>query len=473
MGKRQKGSVALKKHPPRERRGEPGNAESGDHVATGLRGLARWNLAALTIDVTFFAIGMAFLDPGAVLPLLLARLGAAGPLIGAASAARFLAFSGVQIFVSYATHGREHQKPPLVYVATLTRLPLLLLPYLLWRAQESPVARATALWGTILLLSLWALGDGLGYVPWMEIVARTFSDRTRGRFFAVTQLISGLTGIGIAGLIVRNLLESPALPYPRNYALLAAVSALMFLISLAGILVIREPPIPQDAPAKTLRPPLILYLRSLPGLVRHNRAFARLAMVQILIGFGGAAEPFYVLYGTRRFALGDSWGGIYQMYHAFGLVVLMPVWTCLSERFTPAFAVRGVAAVCFLTPLCALTIGLASPGMYGIVFFLMGGSLGWATWIVVNHYLLTVIGAADRAAFVALLNLLFAPAALYPILGGLLAPTRQFVMIGAYPALFALTACVTGGGLWIAFGLPAGGTETVHRPTTAASRGEA
>ena len=59
----------------------------------------RWNFSALMVDVTFFALGMAFLDMNAVLPLLLTRLGASGPLIGAYAALRALAFSGVQIFV--------------------------------------------------------------------------------------------------------------------------------------------------------------------------------------------------------------------------------------------------------------------------------------------------------------------------------------------------------------------------------------
>src|SRR5262245_15896415 len=58
----------------------------------------RWNLGALTGDVAFFAIGMAFLEPTAVLPLLMSKLGASGLLIGAFAAVRFLVFSVVQVF---------------------------------------------------------------------------------------------------------------------------------------------------------------------------------------------------------------------------------------------------------------------------------------------------------------------------------------------------------------------------------------
>src|SRR5436305_1629227 len=71
----------------------------------------RWNLGALMLDVTCFSLGMAFMDQSAVLPLLLQRLGASGPLIGGFAAARSLVFSLLQIFVAYVTHGRVRQKP--------------------------------------------------------------------------------------------------------------------------------------------------------------------------------------------------------------------------------------------------------------------------------------------------------------------------------------------------------------------------
>src|SRR5258708_7079139 len=109
----------------------------------------RWNLAVLVLDVAFFAIGMAFLDLSAVLPLLLERLGATKTIIGMFAALRFLAFSFVQIFVAYGLHGRARQKPMLAFVATITRLPLLVLPFILWHAADSPSSRTLALWATI------------------------------------------------------------------------------------------------------------------------------------------------------------------------------------------------------------------------------------------------------------------------------------------------------------------------------------
>ena len=449
--------------------------------------LVRWNLGALMLDVTFFAVGMAFLDGNAVLPLLLERLGAEGWLIGAFAALRFLAFSVPQVGVAFYSRRMARQKPLLSWVAGITRLPLLFLPLIIWRASVSDGARVFALFAVILLLSFWALGDGMGYVPWMEIVARAFTPQTRGRFFAATQFTSGIISIGIAGLVVRTLLHSMSLPFPHNYAVLAGLAALMYQVSLMGVLLIREPPPDpmqsHPAPVEPASPgyeneagrlaatradldtntrsaasgdpdSLRAYFRRLPALVRANPAFARLAVVQLLIGAGAASSPFYVLYATRHFHIGDEWGGTYQVLQAVSVAALTPLWTWVSEKKSPAHAVRALAFVCLLTPLAALTVGLASPWLFGLVFLLMGGSLGWGMWIVGNQYLLAQIEERERPVYVALINLLYVPAGAYPILGGLLVQHNRFVSVAGVPVLFILTALVIACGALLALRLP-------------------
>ena len=304
-----------------------------------------------------------------------------------------------------------------------------------------------------LLLTLWTLGDGLGYVPWMEIVARAFTDKVRGRFFATTQLISGVISIVIAAFLVRGVLASTHFPYPHNYALLMLVAALMFQVSLAGVLLIREPPFPPSAVQPHI--PILAYFRRLPGLVRSNPAFARLAGIQLLIGFGGASAPFYVLYALHRFHLPDAWGGIFQTAQAIGVVTLMPLWTYLSEKQNPATAVRFLALGCLLTPVLAMTVGTLSPWLFALVFLLMGGTLGWGMWIVLNHYLLSHVAEDERPVFIALMNLLFLPSAFYPSLGSLFILQDHFAVIAGIPALFLLTTLVIACGLVLAMRLPA------------------
>lgn len=404
----------------------------------------------LTLDVGCFALAMAFLDANAILPLLMERLGATGAFIGIAAGLRFLASNAFQIVVAHRLHSGRRQKPFLVLAVILGRAPLVVLPWLVWRASTSPLARWQALWGLIGLLTLWSLFDGLGYVPWMEIVARVFGGRTRGRFFATTQVLSGVLTFAAAGLVVRPVLGALHIPFPHDYAVLTALAFLMFAASTLGVLLIREP----EPPTQVATPPFRTYVSRIPAMVRANPLFVRLAVVQLLIGFGAAASPFYVIHAVSHFRLADVWAGNYQAVQATGVVALTPAWAWVSENRGPAAAVKLVACLCCCTPVIALTLGAWNPWMFALVFLLMGGSLGWGTWVAVSHLLLTHVTDEDRPMYVALLNLLFAPSAAYPYLGGLMLRGHNLIRVFHVPMLFLVTALVTGAGALLAIDLP-------------------
>ena len=115
----------------------------------------------------------------------------------------------------------------------------------------------------------------------------------------------------------------------------------------------------------------------------------------------------------------------------------------------------GLAIGCLLTPILAMTIGTLSPWLFALVFLLMGGTLGWGMWIVLNHYLLSHVAEEERPVFIALMNLLFVPSAFYPSLGSLFVPHDHFATIAGVPMLFLLTALVIAAGLILAARLPA------------------
>ena len=140
------------------------------------------------------------------------------------------------------------------------------------------------------------------------------------------------------------------------------------------------------------------------------------------------------------------------MLQSVGVLVLLPIWAWVSERFGAAASVRAVCFMCVITPLWAILPGSASPWMYSITFLIFGGSLGWGTWIAFNHYLLSHVSDDERPVFLALFNLLFAPSALYPYIGGLLVGKHLF---GATTiTLFWITSLITGVGWLLTLRLP-------------------
>ncbi len=406
------------------------------------------NLFALLIDVISYWVGAAFTDPMTVLLVLMLRLGASPTLLGLSIALRFAAQYGVQVFVAYIVHGKPRQKPFLVWAVGLSRLPMITLPFVIYH-PDTPGGKTIALWVTIGVLALVGLGEGLGGVPWTEIVARAFSSKTRGRFFSAAQTSAGVLNILIAWLFVTRIL---ALPYPLNYTMLVGLSALMFQISTIGLLLIDEPPAPASGPKRSDRPSLKDYLAELPHMIRADKTFARLVVIQLLVNSGWAALPYYVTYATTKFHLHDDWAGTYQLLQAISVALLMPIWAFLSEKKSPAVAVRGVAFVCMITPIIALTIGSKSPWLFGMVYLLTGGSLtAGGIWVVMQHFLLTHTEEDERPKYVALLNLLNLPSAMFPLLGSALVLRDalghdRFIMIGKVPVLLVLTAITAGVG---------------------------
>ena len=418
------------------------------------------NLFALLLDVISYWVGAAFTDPMTVLLVLMHRLGATPTVLGLCIALRFTAQYGVQVFVAYFIHGEPRQKPFLVWAVGLSRLPMVALPFMIYHA-DTHQGRAIALWGTIGVLTLVGLGEGLGCVPWTEIVARAFDTKTRGRFFSAAQTSAGVLNILIAWLLVTRFL---ALPYPLNYTLLVGLSAFMFQLSTLGLLLIKEPLGSRSSIKPSERPPLREFLAELPNMIRADKTFGRLVVIQLFVNSGWAALPFYVTYATHKFGLRDDWAGSYQLLQAISVALLMPLWALLSERKGPAMAVRGVAFVCMITPVIALTVGSFSPWNFGLVFLLTGGSLtAGGIWVVMQHFLLTHTEEEERPKYVALLNLLNLPSALFPLLGSALvihaAAGDRFVMIGKVPVLLVVTAVTVSIGFFLSLRLSSSDDE--------------
>jgi MFS family permease len=203
-------------------------------------------------------------------------------------------------------------------------------------------------------------------------------------------------------------------------------------------------------------------------MIRSDKTFSRLVTIQLFVNSGWAALPFYANHAIQRFHLQDDWAGTFQVLQALSIAALMPMWAFLSERKSPASAVRGVAFVCMITPIVALTIGSMSPWHFGLVFLLTGGSLtAGGIWVVMQHFLLTHTEEIERPKYVALLNLLNLPSALFPLLGSAFVRNDQFIMIGRIPILLVIVACTVAIGFALSLRLT---LDEDHADTPAGNR---
>ena len=109
-----------------------------------------------------------------------------------------------------------------------------------------------------------SFSDGLGGIPWMDLVARTIPAERRAGLFGTMQTYGGIAAFG-AGFLVRYILDLNGI-YPYNYVAVLGLGALGLYGSLISMHFIKEPP--GKAPARAT--PMSEYLRRLPGAWRAS-----------------------------------------------------------------------------------------------------------------------------------------------------------------------------------------------------------
>jgi hypothetical protein len=400
-----------------------------------------WNFAAITFDVAFWSAGMACVDIGAVLPVFVSTLTGSKLVIAALTVLPGVGWTLPQLLgVSRIMH-RPRKKGYLLGVAALGRSPMLVLPVLL--LFFPPSSKALMLWVLVGCYGTLFLTDGLIGAAWYDIIGKTIPARVRGRFFGSMNILGGMGALG-SGWLVRRVLASPHLAYPRQYGVLFACMCAGLLMSFLLLAIIREP---RGVVPSERAQPLRDVLGQVPQIWRRSSPLRRLLAVSWLGGLAGLAWPFYVLHGMEALRLPTEAGAVFIWASAIGNMGGSLAWAWLNDRKGPRSLVVGVAALRPIPPALALAVPLvagiypqlSAPGVaqyvYAVVFLfsgavMSGGMMGFA------NYLLELAPARERPLFMGLGNTLNAPGLLAPVLGGWL------VSVWSYQGVFVIAAAV-------------------------------
>jgi len=384
------------------------------------------NFLLLVVDVACWAVGMAFLDAQTVLPRLVELMGGGPVVLGVLLALRQVGYWGPQLLVAQRLQNRDRYLPFLLRVCAWGRAPMLAAAVVI--ALFGGRSPALALAALVIAYGMQWAGDGAGGVPWTAIVGRTIAAGQRGRFFATTQVVSGIGRIGVGLLIAQVFAGRIIDPFPAGAALLVLLAALLLGVSWAALALLREPPVPAaERSAAADRPaalPLGAYLRALPVRLRARPDIGRLALVQGLGGALAATGPFY-----GRLAQGSPTApllpagveGRFLISVTLGALVCAPLWGWMTDRYGPRAALFALACAALLSPLVA-TAGWVAPAGGGLItfyaaYFLLGSVIegGWA---VFTSYLLEAVpGGSEQPVYIGLLSILNVPAALLLPLG--------------------------------------------------------
>jgi hypothetical protein len=289
-----------------------------------------------------------------------------------------------------------------------------------------------ALGALFLVIFFFTFTDSIVAVAWFDMLARALPGRERGRVIGFGQIGSGILSVG-AGVLVRWILENGSIPFPNNYAYLFLLADAAFLLSLGSFYLIREP-------VETSLQPRLRWSEFLPSLaqiVRRDTAFRKVNISRLLIGFSGAAAPFFVVFTLKKAGLPEGSVGIFTAMQTVGGTAAGLLFGWMADRWGSHRVIRAVGGVYLLAPLLALCSNLwlgNAPQVtltFTACFFFMGMGDG-AIMLGYLNYVLDIAPPGQRPAYIGLANTIMGIAVAYPLLGGWLAE------IAGYNAVFAL-----------------------------------
>lgn len=415
------------------------------------------NRRAFIADGANFNIGSAFLESNTVLPTFVRTLTSSPLLIGMVSAIRSFGYLMPQVFVAGYIESRPMKKPFMMKVGYVMRVAGITMALSALLAKNNPNLALTVFFGALVVF---AFSDGLGGLPWMDIVARTIPPDRRGRLFGTQQAVGGTLSF-LSGFLIRHLLNQNG-DYPMNYFVVLALGAFFMCGSLVAMHFIIDP----GGPASKTYCSMGTYLKKLPATWRENPQFRQLMVTRLLTGSFHLCLPFFAIHAQTDLGFPASVVGLFVSAQMVGTVVGGPIWGSLGDRYGPYLVIRSMAVITMLTPFLALGARLAvSLGVQALAYFLyfllyvcIGGSFG-GTWIGFSNYVFDISGEGNRATLMGLYNTIGAPLTLLTMVGG------WFLQMSDFPTLFSIVAAIEMVACRVAFRLPKS-REVPSNPST-------
>jgi MFS family permease len=400
----------------------------------------RWNFTFNLLDGANGSLGISFLSATTIVPLFISKLTDSALAIGLAAMMAQGGWYLPQLFTSSFVERLARKKPVVVNLGFFTeRVPMWLL--IIAALLAVPHSASTFSLGRFhissstaaLILFLFAygwhyIGSGLVGTAWQNLLARCFPVECRGRFYGTTQFVGSGAG-AIAALFCSWLLGH--YPFPINFAMAFALSAIFINLSWLSLSFTREPLEPMADPPAAAN---AHFLTQLPEILRRDANYRRFLIARVIMALGGMGNSFIVVAAVYRWHLRDSITGYYTAAYLVGQTIGPLVAGFLADRLGHKLSLELSAlsaamsfAIAWLAP---------SPLWFYASFVLAGASYG--SMIVSGMLVVFEFCTPDKVpTYTGLTNTLVG-------LTNIAAPlVGAYLSTLSYPWLFATSAAVS------------------------------
>lgn len=364
-----------------------------------------------------FQGGSAAVDSATVVASLVHMLTGSALAVGYASTVLRLGWLLPQFAVGYLAERTDRRMPFYALGAYGRAITVAMIGILLWWGADWPQVDwppdPLAL-GMLGLWTVYAFVSGVVAVPYNDIVGRAIPSERRSRMLAWRFFGGGVLAVLVAGVLRLALDVMPPL---RAYALIFWLGAVLMIVSATLFVSAGEAATaaraPRDRPAN-----LSGFLREGFSTLRQDHRFRLFLIFQWLGAATLMALPFYVVAASRS-GLGAADVGTLLAAQTVGALASNPLWGHIGDQAGKLRLLGIVALVRLGPPVLVLLLVVTGSGLTGfaVLFFLIGAMMNGVT-IGYLGYLLEISPDDRRPAYSAWFNSFAAPAALAPLVGG-------------------------------------------------------
>ncbi|MCC7493019.1 MAG: MFS transporter [Fimbriimonadaceae bacterium] len=392
----------------------------------------------IVLNGVLFQLSFALFDPRRVVAAFLTDLTGREWLVGLAIAIQPTSMTLPQLYASHQVADGRPRMPYYIRGAAVRWVGT-------WLAVLAVVTlhRQTLLLATLFLLLIGVIGagTGLGVVAFGDIVIRTVPAHRRGRLFGLRIALGSLLALAMGGLVKRVLSPSFPWPFPYNYALLFAISAVILMLAQACFMRVQEPPVePRPRPAEHFGG----YLRHAWRVLRRDPNAQRYILYRLVAPAGWVPVSLSVPYAMKVLGFGAQVVGWFMIASVLAAAASNVVWARLSDRVGNRVCIRlGTACVVTgvglmaLTPLIGEAVAGSGPNSVVLIWLIAVNALSEVGQTGVNlgglNYTYELAQGPEAPLYIGALQSFSAPAlAITPPLMALLAQRH------GYPAIYVL-----------------------------------
>lgn len=388
--------------------------------------IERKNLALNVVEGGAYISTTAFLSIQTVLPALVSRLGGTNAEVGLVAAIAYIGAVLPQLFAARIVQTLAWKKPWALRFGTAQRFCILLMGLfiLLFGSAGSPFV----LWTFLLLFLLNQTIAGIASVGWFDFFVKITSPKKRGRLIGYRTSLGGF-GAFLCGFVLTWLLATFA--FPLGYAL---AFVLAFILQIASVGLQRQM-IETDPSPTIARRPIFSFLKDLRKVLRADKDFSRFLFASAFLIMAMMPQGFFIVYVLKDFAADESVVGLFTLAMVAIQVVSALVIGFVTDRYGNKAALLS-AAIAMLLATCGAIVA-PSPGWFVVVFGFLGINFA-AEGMLRSNMAIEYSPAAQRSAYIGLMNTLLTPCYFAGLAGGFLADLLGYRGMFVVGALFSV-----------------------------------